>query len=1203
MGEQKFRYILVILAGAGLILALLWLGAATLAQTGLEGHFCPRGGGGDIGVPEGTMPWRMLLPLVTREMGALPSTKGGPLTQDEIWSGEILVTDTVIVPEGVTLTIGPGTMVRFRHYRGYQEGKVGLIVQGGTIKAIGGPTEQIWFTSDAPDPINGDWGGITLVNTEDSEFDYVIVEYAEIGIEQFASGADVSNSIIRWNNSEGLYAELSSAVFQNNTIYANAYHAIALENYNEDIRIIGNLILGDGHQSVHLEASQALIEGNYFKNFDVSWASPEKVISLMFNSQATVRSNKFEMYGGDEPFYVEPGSTLVAEDNDFGDGHISPPEFDYEDVKITELGYLPGSPEDQYLYVFDEEDETRRVVGRYGAGLGLGWTLAYADGGVWRFTAGDAFVRIDPVTGIDYSQEYANPDHIAARGLAYDGEYFWVQDHIRRQIIKFTLGTGGGYPDVGSGNPIEIVAAFDHPEAVEGGSAGIATDGEYLYIPSEIKPNTLLKLDKQGNVVDEIHFEAPSGPTITWDGTHFWTGGGNVIQKWTPDGKLVGMIYAPAVETWDMAWGDGYLWTINRTCEEWNDAKVFQVEVLNDSIEPTPLTVTIDADQIGEPISPYLYGAFIEHQGRCIYDGIWAEMLQDRKFYYPVNYYFPWGEEKHKSPWRANEFDTVVMMDTEHSYVGEHTPRIDLDGQKPRGIVQEGLGLRQGEEYEGYVVLSGSGSISVEVSLVWGPGPEDRQTVTIDGLGDEYTRRPFHFTAGADTDDGRLEIIGRGEGAFYIGTASLMPADNINGMRADTIALLKGIGFTVYRWPGGLFVNDYDWRQAIGDRDLRPPRLNRAYWSEDVESNDFGLDEFMALCEEVGAEPYVVVSSSGPDDDIMAAEEVEYLNGSTDTPMGALRAANGHPEPYNVRFWGIGNEMWFVPLEDYIEQHNRIAEAMWAVDPSIKLVAVGGVGFEGLPGDGDWAEGMLTYCADYMNLISEHIYGGSSPGLIEHADSIASIVRGLVEAHREYRERLESLQDKDIRLAFDEWNYSWEDRHEIYGEAGPRYYFKDALGIARGLHEMFRNSDMVFMANIHPVNVHGQIKTTKTDAAIEATGLVLGLYRHHFGTLPVAVGSDTEPLDVVAAWNEEHSALTVAVVNPTEEEHTITLALEGAVLTDAGQMWVIAHSDPMVYNEPGQPPRVVIEEIPLDAVSNELNVPPLSISLYELPAR
>jgi len=260
----------VILAGAGLILALLWLGAATLAQTGLEGHFCPRGGGGDIGVPEGTMPWRMLLPLVTREMGALPSTKGGPLTQDETWSGEILVTDTVIVPEGVTLTIEPGTMVRFRHYRGYQEGKVGLIVQGGTIKAIGGPTEQIWFTSDAPDPINGDWGGITLVNTEDSEFDYVIVEYAEIGIEQFASGADVSNSIIRWNNSEGLYAELSSAVFQNNTIYANAYHAIALENYNEDIRIIGNLILGDGHQSVHLEASQALIEGNYFKNFDVS---------------------------------------------------------------------------------------------------------------------------------------------------------------------------------------------------------------------------------------------------------------------------------------------------------------------------------------------------------------------------------------------------------------------------------------------------------------------------------------------------------------------------------------------------------------------------------------------------------------------------------------------------------------------------------------------------------------------------------------------------------------------------------------------------------------------------------------------------------------------------------------------------------------------------------------------------------------------
>ena len=1145
--------------------------------------------------------------------------RGGLLTQDETWSGEVRVVETVIVPEGVTLTIAPGTMVKFRHYRGYKEPKVGLVVEGGTVKALGTAERQIWFTSDAEDPINGDWGGISISGSRSSEFDYVIVEYGEIGIEQFHSQANVSNSILRWNNSEGLYAETSRAVFRNNTIYGNAYHAIALENYNEQIEILSNIIDGAGRQGVHIENSNARVEGNYFKNFDVSEAAPEKVISVIGRSHAVVRRNKFEIYGGDNPFAVDPESTLIEEDNDFGDGHIPPPEFDYQDVRITELEYLPGDPEDRYLYVYDEVDETRRIVGRYGKGLGLSWSLAYADGGVWRFTPSGAFIKINPVRGVDYAHEYANPMGLAPRGLTYDGEFFWANDHVRLKIVKFKLGTGGGYPDVGSGNAIEIVDEFDLPEKELGGGAGIATDGEYLYVPSIADATKLYQLDKRGNVIKEIHFEGPIGPAIAWDGTHFWSAGGLTINKWTKDGKLVGAIYPPAVETWDITWDGEYLWTINRTCEDWDDAKVFRIEILDETAilggpgpeEPPEsaagsqtFTIAIKAAEVGEPISEYIYGAFIEHQGRCIYDGIWAEMLQDRKFFYPVNYYFPWGEQKHKSPWRAIPFDTVVVMDTANAFVGEHSPRIDLDGRKPRGIMQDGLGLQKDREYEGYLIAAGSSAVTAEVRLVWGPGPEGRQTVTLGPLSSAYTKMPFRFVAGADTDDGRLEILGRGQGSFYIGAVSLMPADNVYGMRADTIALLKDLNFTVYRWPGGIFVNDYDWREAIGDRDKRPPRLNRAYWSEDIESNDFGLDEFMKLCEVLKAEPYVVVSATSPGDAQMAAEEVEYLNGSLDTPMGRLRAANGHPEPYGVKFWGVGNEMWgFMPLEDYIEQHNRIAAAMRAADPSIKIIAVGGVDLEGLQPGHTWAEDMLAHSADYMDLISEHIYGGSSPNLIEHTGSIAQGIRWFVEAHRRYRERLPSLQGKDIRLAFDEWNYSWEDRAEIYGEAGPRYYFKDALGIARGLHEMIRNSDMVAMANLHAVNVHGQVKTTKTAAAIEATGLAFKLYRQHFGTLPVAVHGDLAPLDVVAAWTQDHRALTLAVVNPTEYAHTLVLMLENAQLTGTGQLWLISSSDPMAYNEPGEPPQVTIEERQLSGIVDRLSIPPLSISLYELKVR
>jgi len=150
-----------------------------------------------------------------------PDGKGGPLSSNETWSGEIHVITPVVVPKGVTLTIEPGTVVKFQSYRGYKEiGRGGgLAVDGGTVKAIGTPDEQIWFTSDAEKPINGDWHGISLVNSKDSVFDYVIVEYAQIGIEQFDSEVTVSKSIIRWNNSEGLYAERSKPVFKNNTIY------------------------------------------------------------------------------------------------------------------------------------------------------------------------------------------------------------------------------------------------------------------------------------------------------------------------------------------------------------------------------------------------------------------------------------------------------------------------------------------------------------------------------------------------------------------------------------------------------------------------------------------------------------------------------------------------------------------------------------------------------------------------------------------------------------------------------------------------------------------------------------------------------------------------------------------------------------------------------------------------------------------------
>lgn len=630
---------------------------------------------------------------------------------------------------------------------------------------------------------------------------------------------------------------------------------------------------------------------------------------------------------------------------------------------------------------------------------------------------------------------------------------------------------------------------------------------------------------------------------------------------------------------------------------------------------PDPVPVVIDANRTGEPISPYVYGQFIEHLGRCIYQGLWAEMLEDRKFFYRVNgeapaweMYTPgkrsWDGEGHpyellmRSPWMVIGDKGAVKMETEDSYVGEHTPRIRLPGGgKPGGLQQERLGLVEGRRYAGRIVLAGDADAApIEVSLVWGSGASDRDTVTIVRIGSAFAKTALEFTSGGSTDNGRLEIVGRGKGSFRIGTASLMPADNIRGWRQDTVALVKELNAPVYRWPGGNFVSGYDWKEGIGDADRRPPRKNPAW--KGVEHNDVGIHEFMDLCREIGAEPFIAVNT-GLGGAKAAAEEVEYVNGAPDTPMGKLRAQNGHPRPFAVKWWAIGNEMYgdwqlgHMPLSEYVKKHNRVVDAMRAVDPKIRPIAVGHLG--------DWSREMLTRCTDHMSLLSEHLYWQDKDDVVAHVAQIPAAIRRVAGAHRAYRKELPSLRGKDIRIALDEWNY-WYGANE-YGELGVRYFLQDALGVAAGLHELFRQSDLFFMANYaQTVNVIGAIKTTKTEAELETTGLVLKLYRERFGTIPVEVSGDLGPLDVAAAWTEDRTALTVAIVNPTSETRSFALEVSGAKHQGQARKWEITGTDRWAHNRPGQPRDVDIDATTLEVPSGRIEAAPLSVTLYSLPA-
>lgn len=522
--------------------------------------------------------------MLSMAIGALSVDKGGTLQRDEVWSGEVHVTNYVFVPKEITLTIEPGTVIKFQHYRGYKEQwrRTGLTVNGGSVKAVGTSNKQIWFTSDVDDPINGDWEGISLYNTKDSEFSYVIVEFGEMGIEQFDSEVTVSNSIIRWNNAEGLYGERSKPIFEFNTLYENGYHEIALEQYNE-AQVLHNIIK-DGHAGFHCQKTTAYLEGNYFKN------ERDSMITAGMDSNITVVGNRFENTGTYPPIRVSSGSTAKTENNDYGQGTVPIPRFDYEDTKHFKLGYVPGDSEDRYLYVYDEVDQTRRTIKKIGQGLSFGWALVYAEKRLWRFSLGRGeigtsldFIEMDPDTG--GFKRYGNNEVMNPRGLTYDGKHFWVNDFSLLRIFEFELQAGF----------VRILKSFDIPEKSKGGTSGLTSDGQFLYLRSR-DGSKLYRLDMSGNVVGEIPFRNRRvGGALVWTGSYFWTNRGcpRGLCKWTKDGKPVGEIYPPAKDTWALAWDGKYLWSIQRTCEMWDDPKVYQIEILDDSVAGTPFDYSL----------------------------------------------------------------------------------------------------------------------------------------------------------------------------------------------------------------------------------------------------------------------------------------------------------------------------------------------------------------------------------------------------------------------------------------------------------------------------------------------------------------------------------------------------------------------------------------------------------------------------------
>ncbi len=202
------------------------------------------------------------------------------------------------------------------------------------------------------------------------------------------------------------------------------------------------------------------------------------------------------------------------------------------------------------------------------------------------------------------------------------------------------------------------------------------------------------------------------------------------------------------------------------------------------------------------------------------------------------------------------------------------------------------------------------------------------------------------------------------------------PTADVDGWRHDVIDLVRRLGVTTVRYPGGNFVSGYDWEDGVGPRDERPERHDLAWRS--IEPNVIGTDEFMAWARLVGVDPMLAVNlgTRGAD---AARDLVEYCNAPVGSRFADWRAANGHAAPYGIRTWCLGNEMdgpWQIGYTTAAEYGRRAAEAgaaMRLVDPSIELVACGSSG-SGMPTFGSWETTVLELAGDVVDHLSLHAY-------------------------------------------------------------------------------------------------------------------------------------------------------------------------------------------------------------------------------------
>lgn len=449
------------------------------------------------------------------------------------------------------------------------------------------------------------------------------------------------------------------------------------------------------------------------------------------------------------------------------------------------------------------------------------------------------------------------------------------------------------------------------------------------------------------------------------------------------------------------------------------------------------------------------------------------------------------------------------------------------------------------------------------------------------------------------------------------------PLSDEKGLRTDVLAALREQNYTVIRYPGGNFLSGYNWLDGVGPKSQRPRRRDLAWFS--VESNQFGTNEFIDFCRVLGAEPMLGVNM-GTGTIQSAADLVEYCNAPAGTHFADLRVSHGYPEPHNVRYWCIGNEMdgpWQIGALDMVEYGKKAREAgkmMKWHDPTIQTVLCGSSN-DRMPTYPEWDRVALELAWDQVDYLSIHYYAGNrdndTTSYLASAIQLEEFVNTLEGTLRYVKAKQRSK--RDVFLSWDEWQVwykgdptrgNWQEAPHLAEET---YNLEDALVVAQWLNVFLRKCNVLKIACVAQiVNIISWLQT-RSDGLLKQTSfypfmLVSNHARGHALDVLVKAGQiETEKygavpvLDVSACYDPADGHGAVFIVNRSQSEPVdVELIWQDGLPVRSHQAWQLAGVDAKAANTWENPNTIQAQAITAPLIADgkaALRLPPLSFTV------